>query len=126
MTHDELLRQIAEMTEKLSDEEFHRLMEFFNAEYRTRLQRAAKLATLTLRPGDWVETIQQGRHIARGARGRVLHFARSRIHVRLLPNRGSGHCYPRESRKSNGTRPKRIYRNPTEGAKQLQPVIRDP
>ena len=81
MTHDELLHQIAEMTEKLPDAEFHRLMEFFNAEYRTRLQRAAKLAALTLRPGDWVETTQPGRHLARGARGRVVHLARSRIHV---------------------------------------------
>src|SRR5437867_2657398 len=82
MTHDELLRQIAEMTEKLPDEEFYRLMEFFNAEYRARQQRAAKIAALTLRPGDWVETIEQGRHLARGAaRGRVLHLARSRIHV---------------------------------------------
>ena len=81
MTHDELLRQIAEMTEKLPDEEFYRLMEFFNAEYRARQQRAAKIAALTLRPGDWVETIEQGRHLARGSRGRVLHLARSRIHV---------------------------------------------
>ena len=81
MTHDELLRQIAEMTEKLPDEEFHWLMEFFNAEYRTRMQRAAKRAALTLRPGDWVETLQPGRHLPRGARGRVLHLARSRIHV---------------------------------------------
>ena len=94
MTHDERLRQIAEMMETLPDEEFHRLMEFVNAEYRTRLQRAAKLAALTLRPGDWVETIEQGRHLARGARGRVIHLARSRIHVdfaeqgtwALLPN----------------------------------------
>ena len=81
MTHDELLRQIAEMTEKLPDEEFHRLMEFFNAEYRMRQQRAAQHAALTLRPGDWVETTQTGRHLARGARGRVVHLARSRIHV---------------------------------------------
>ncbi len=81
MTHDELLRQIAEMTEKLPDEEFHRLMEFFNAEYRMRLRRAAHHAALTLRPGDWVETLGPGRHIERGARGRVLHLARSRIHV---------------------------------------------
>src|SRR5881628_2428330 len=81
MTHDELLRQIAEMTEKLPDGEFHRLMEFINAEYRSRLQRAAKLAALTLRPGDWVETIEQGRHLPRGSRGQVLHLARSRVHV---------------------------------------------
>jgi len=81
MTHDERLLQIVEMTEKLPDEEFHRLMEFFNAEYRTRVQRAAKIAALTLRPGDWVETVGQGRHLARGARGRVLHLARSRVHV---------------------------------------------
>src|SRR5881397_2123905 len=81
MTPDELLRQIAEMTEKLPDEEFHRLMEFLGAEYRTRMQRAAKRAALTLRPGDWVETLQPGRHLPRGARGRVIHLARSRIHV---------------------------------------------
>ena len=81
MTHDELLRQIAQMTEKLPDEEFHRLMEFFNAEYRMRQQRAAQHAALTLRPGDWVETTQTGRHLAPGARGRVVHLARSRIHV---------------------------------------------
>ena len=81
MTHDELLHRIAEMTEKLPDEESYRLMEFFNAEYRARLQRATKLAALTLRPGDWVETIRQGRHLACGARGRVIHLARSRVHV---------------------------------------------
>ncbi|MBI2002313.1 MAG: hypothetical protein HYV46_15470 [candidate division NC10 bacterium] len=81
MNHDALLRQIAEMTENLSDEEFHRLMGFLGAEYRTRMLRAAKHAALTLRPADWVETLQPGRHLARGARGRVLHFARSRIHV---------------------------------------------
>lgn len=81
MTHDERLRQIAEMMETLPDEQFHRLMEFVNAEYRTRLQRAAKLAALTLRPGDWVETIEQGRHLPLGARGRVIHLARSRVHV---------------------------------------------
>ena len=71
MPHDELLRQIAEMTERLPDEEFHRLMEFFNAEYRTWLQRAAKLAALTLRPGDWwrrfsrVATSHAGREAGR-------------------------------------------------------------
>ncbi len=81
MTHDELLRQIAEMTEKLPDEQFHRLMEFLGAEHRTRLQRAAQHAALTLRPGDWVETLQPGRRLARGARGRVVHLARSRVHV---------------------------------------------
>lgn len=81
MTHDEILRQIAEMTEKLPDREFHRLMEFINAEYRSRLQRAAKLAALTLRPGDWVETTEEGRRLACGSRGRVLHLARSRVHV---------------------------------------------
>src|SRR3972149_6632170 len=81
MAHDELLRQIAEMTEKLPDEEFHRLMEFFNAEYRMRLQRAAQHAALTLRPGAWVKTLQPGRRLARGPRGRMLHLARSRIHV---------------------------------------------
>jgi len=78
MTHDELLHRIAEMTEKLPDEESYRLMEFFNAEYRTR---AAQHAALTLRPDDWVETLWPGRHLARGARGRVVHLARSRIHV---------------------------------------------
>ena len=81
MTHDDLLHQIAELVEKLPDEEFQRLMEFLNAEYRTRLQRATRHAALTLRPGDWVETIQPGRHLARGARGRVIHLARSRIHI---------------------------------------------
>ena len=81
MTHDEILRQIAEMTERLPDGEFHRLMEFLGAEYRTRLQRAAKLAALTLRPGDWVETIEEGRRLPCGSRGRLLHLARSRVHV---------------------------------------------
>ena len=81
MTDDDLLRQIADMTAKLPDEEFHRLMEFLGAEYRTRLQRAVQHAALTLRPGDWVQTLQPVRHLAAGARGRVVQLARSRIHV---------------------------------------------
>jgi hypothetical protein len=83
MNQDERLRQIAELTEKLSDQEFHRLMGFLAAEYRTRMQRAAHRAALTLQPGDWVGTLESGRHLPRGARGRVLHLARSRIHADL-------------------------------------------
>lgn len=83
MAYDDSLRRIAQLVEQLPDEQFHRVMEFLNAEYRNRLSRAAQHAALTLGPGDWVETLQPLRRIPRGARGRVVHVARSRVHVDL-------------------------------------------
>jgi hypothetical protein len=81
MAPNDALRQIADLVEHLSEEELARVMEFLNAEYRHRLRRAAQRAALTLREGDRVETLQPGRRVPRGARGRVLHVARSRVHV---------------------------------------------
>lgn len=78
---DDGLRQIAEAAQKLSDEELRRVLEYLSAEYKDRLKRAQQRAALTLGPGDEVETTTAGRNLPVGSRGRVLHLARTRVHV---------------------------------------------
>jgi hypothetical protein len=75
------VRSIAEAAQKLSDEELLRLIGYLSADYKDRQKRADQQAALNLRPGDEVETTMVGRNLPVGSRGRVLHLARSRVHV---------------------------------------------
>lgn len=78
---DEGIRQIAEAAQKLSDDELRRLLQYLSAEYKDRLKHAEQRARLTLGPGDDVETTVPGKNLPVGSRGRVLHLARTRVHV---------------------------------------------
>ena len=75
------MRQIAEAAQKLSDDDLRRLLEYLSLEYKDRLRRAEQRAALTLGPGDEVESTRPGRKLPVGSRGRVLHLARTRVHV---------------------------------------------
>jgi hypothetical protein len=81
MADDEGIRQIAEAAQKLSNDQLRRLLEYLSTEYKDRLKHAEQRARLTLGPGDEVETTIPGKNLPAGSRGRVLHLARTRVHV---------------------------------------------
>jgi hypothetical protein len=78
---DDPLGRMAELAEKLSDDDLRRVLEFLSSEYRARLKRAEERAALSFRPGDEVETLHPSRRLPAGARGRVVHRVRTRLHV---------------------------------------------
>lgn len=77
---DAEVRRIAEIAQSLTDAELRRVLEYLSADYKDRLKRAEQRAALTLAPGDEVESTTEGR-LPVGSRGRVLHLARTRVHV---------------------------------------------
>ena len=81
MAQEDVLRQIAQWAERVSDEELRGVLELLTAEYRGRLRRATQRAAAGLQPGDEVQNLKPGRRLPLGARGRVVHLTRSRVHV---------------------------------------------
>lgn len=75
------LSGLAEAAQKLSDDDLRRLLQILSADYKDRLKRAEKRAALSLAPGDEVESTVPGRNLPVGSPGRVLHVARTRVHV---------------------------------------------
>lgn len=78
---DAEVRRIAEIAQSLTDAELRRALEYLSADYKDRLKRAEQRAALTLAPDDEVESTIEGRNLPVGSRGRVLHLARTRVHV---------------------------------------------
>ena len=102
MSDQSWLAQFGEWAEKLSDDELKRAIEFMNEEYRMRYQRAAILAALNFKPGDWIENLKGSRKLPAGARGHIVAIKLDRVEVHFPDYEGLWAMTPTLIRKVDG------------------------